>query len=92
MNLGDLTKEERTYMFGLQRLEDAFRMIDSRQSILNSQSVNCNKDGFDQVKDYVLNGVHIIWPFKIEEMKEEYIKIRYNDTPIHIYFNIRGTY
>lgn len=93
MNLGDLTKEERTYMFGLQRLEDAFKNVDCGNGrILNCEFVNCNKDGFEQVKDYVLNGVHAIWPFKIEKIEDEHIKIIYKDTPIHIYFNIRGAY
>lgn len=79
-------------MFGLQRLEDAFKTVDSGYSIMDSEHVSCNKDGFKQVKDYIINGVHAIWNFKIEEIEDEHIKIRYKNIPIHIYFNIRGAY
>lgn len=92
MKLDDLSKSVRTYMFGLQRLEDAFRNIDNGERILNCEFVDCNKDGFEQVKEYVLHPVHAIWPFKIEKIEEEHIKLIYKDTDIHIRLNIRGAY
>lgn len=93
MNLNYLTKEQRTYMFGLQRLEDAFKIIDCGEvRILNCEFVDCNMDGFQQVKDYILNGVHAIWDFKIDKIQDEHIKIIYKNVPIHINFNIKGAY
>lgn len=92
MNLSDLTKEQRTYMFGLQRLEDAFKAIDGGERVLNCEFVDCNKEGFTQVLEYVLTGIHAIWPFTIEAVAEENIKILYKGTPIFINFSIKGAY
>lgn len=92
MNLDDLTKEQRTYVFGLQRLEDAFRDIDYDPSNSEMKHVDCNKYGFEQIKNYILTGIHVIWPFKIIKIEDELIRISYKNVPILIWFNIKGAY
>jgi len=79
--------------FGMEKIENAFHTIDSGQErILSSENVNCNRKEFQTLYNYILNGVHAIWNFKILDIKDEKIEIEYKGVKIHIAFNIRGAY
>lgn len=93
MNISEITISERIYYFGLQRLEDAFRTIDSGCELVNKiLFVDCNKEGYKQVEDYILNGVHAIWKFEIITINEDSIRISYMNIPICISYSIKGSY